>query len=241
MGLDQPAEGGLVTAPGGVEQVALGHAAPSRRRALGCQKAISPPAGVVDDAAPARRALARREQDRGTEPARALGDLVDALDLDVGQPHRAPRGALDDPAAEGAAQPERVIGAGSRRRSAPCPSQELGVERARARPVAGVQLQMHDGMARGRLMAIERADLAQLRDHRPFLATIADALLEARERLHLRQRVAPVLAVERGEVGEADAVVQRERRVVQPGGLGARAARRRRRGRAPRSRPPDRA
>ena len=79
----------------------------SAERGLGCQNAISPPVGLATTLRQPGRPLARLEQHRGAEPAGALGDLVDALDLDVGQPHRAARTALDDPAAEAAAELER--------------------------------------------------------------------------------------------------------------------------------------
>ena len=74
MGLDEPAEGGLVTAPGGIEQLALGHAASHPlRRALGCQKAISPPSGVAttlrQPAGPSRGASSTEAPSR---PARSV-------------------------------------------------------------------------------------------------------------------------------------------------------------------------
>ncbi len=48
VGFDEPGEGVLVAPAGGVEQLALRHVAPHPlRRALGCQKAISPPSGVA--------------------------------------------------------------------------------------------------------------------------------------------------------------------------------------------------
>src|SRR5436190_10350846 len=64
--------------------------------------------GRGDHAAPARRALARLEQHGCAELARLVGDVLDSVDLDIGQPQRAPRAALDDAAAEATAevQPE---------------------------------------------------------------------------------------------------------------------------------------
>ena len=61
------------------------------------------------DAAPARRALARLEQHLRAEPARALRGLGHVGHLDVRQPQRPARGALDDAAAEAAAHLEREV------------------------------------------------------------------------------------------------------------------------------------
>ena len=96
-----------------------------------------------DDAAPARGALAGLEQDGGAQVARALGGRADLGDLDVGQPQRALGGALDDAAAELAAQLEREVRAVAGVDAVRAPVAELRVEGARARQVAGVQLEVH--------------------------------------------------------------------------------------------------
>ena len=83
-----------------------------------------------DDAAPAGRAFAGLEQDRGPERARSLRGLGDLGDLDVGQPQRPPRLALDDAAAEPAAQLERQVGAAAGVDSFRAPAAELRVEGA---------------------------------------------------------------------------------------------------------------
>src|SRR5690348_12235873 len=63
-----------------------------------------------DDAAPPGRPLARLEQDGGAEVERALGRRADLGHLDVRQPHRALRRALDDAAPEPAlAHVEREV------------------------------------------------------------------------------------------------------------------------------------
>src|SRR4051812_22921814 len=98
-----------------------------------------------DDAAPARRALARGEQHRRAEPPRALGGRRDLVDLDVGQPHGPPRRALHDPATEPPADVERVVGAVGRLDALGAPVAQPGVEPARAAHVAGVELEVDHG------------------------------------------------------------------------------------------------
>ena len=147
VGLDEPGEGVLVAPAGGVEQLALRHAAPhplvprlglpeGDLAALGRRHHAAPPAG------PSRGSSSTR----GAEPAGAIGDLVDAVDLDVGQPHRAARRALDDAAPEGAAQRQRVVAGAAGVDPLGAPAQQIRVERARALAVAGVQLEVDDGM-----------------------------------------------------------------------------------------------
>ena len=108
--LDQPGEGVLV-APRGRRRAARARsrrapsaqAAPSAARRRSRRPRASPPRCAIRSAPRAARAAP------GAEPAGAIGDLVDPVDLDVGQPHRAARRALDDAAAEGAAQRQRVV------------------------------------------------------------------------------------------------------------------------------------
>src|SRR5213594_113926 len=70
-----------------------------RRRArdssLGLPEGDLAAGGRGDDAAPSRGPLARGEQHRGAEEARAVGRLADPADLDVRQPERTLGGALD--------------------------------------------------------------------------------------------------------------------------------------------------
>src|ERR687896_1396103 len=108
------------------------------------------PAGRrLDDAAPARRALARAEQDGAAEPLRAVGRLPDPLDLDVRQPERVLGAALDDPAAERAAHLKRLVCALAGANLLPPPAEQLGIEGACARQVACVQLEVDDGIPHG--------------------------------------------------------------------------------------------
>ena len=69
-------------------------------RAFGCQKAISPPSGVATTLRqPAGPSRGSNNTDAPSCRARSV-NRVDAVDLDVRQPQRAPRAALDDAAAE---------------------------------------------------------------------------------------------------------------------------------------------
>ena len=102
-----------------------------------------------DHAAPAGRALARPEQNRSAMPLGLLGGALYLCDLYVGKPHRSPRGALDDPAAEPAAQLECEVGAARIADEGIRPAAQLGVQRARAGEVARVQLQVDDGISIG--------------------------------------------------------------------------------------------
>src|SRR3954468_7601988 len=61
------------------------------------------------------------------------------------------------------------------------------------------------------------ADLAGGARDGPLVAAVVDVLLEALERLHLRQGAPSVLGIVRGDVNEADAVVELERRVMKSG------------------------
>ena len=74
-------------------------------------------------------------------------------------------------------------------RSGRQPQQLARRTRSRARQVAGVQLEVDTTRARPSCAGSE-PDLVQLRDDRRLVAALADALLEARERRDLGQRVA---------------------------------------------------
>src|SRR5262245_9742455 len=100
--------------------------------------------GGGDDAAPAGRALARRQQNGGAERCRAVRYLVDPVDLHVRKPDRTSRSALDDAAAEVAAQLDRVVDAGAGGDPLRLPAEQTAVEAAGARPVARVELEVHD-------------------------------------------------------------------------------------------------
>src|SRR5919204_1396117 len=102
--------------------------------------------GRRDDAAPAGGALARRQQHRGPQRAGALRRLADLGDLHVRQPERPRRGALDDAAAQPVSQREREVRAVARVDALRRPVAEPVVERARTPEVAGVQLQVDDGV-----------------------------------------------------------------------------------------------
>src|SRR5215471_3374505 len=65
-------------------------------------------------------------------------------------------------------------------------------------------------------MEAERSDLLELRDDRRLVAALTHARLEAPEPLDLAER-APIAFV-RGEVNEADAVLELERRIAEPVG-----------------------
>src|SRR6266516_6545722 len=78
-----------------------------------------------------------------------------------------------------------------------------------------------DSFHSGRALLAEGAvgaDLADGAHDRAFFAAVVDVLLEALECLHLREWTSSVICVVGGEVDEAHAVVELERRVVEPGG-----------------------
>ena len=115
---------------------------------FGCQKAISPPAGVATTlrhpAGPSRGS----RRTRAPSAAGSVGGLVDLADLNVRQPHRTACLALDDTAPEAAAQLERQIRPRGHVDLLGAPAAELRVERLRLRQVAGVQLEVHEGFRR---------------------------------------------------------------------------------------------
>ena len=98
--------------------------------------------GGGDDASPAGRALAGLEEHRGAQAPGVLGRLRDLGNLDVGQPERTRRLALDDPAAELAPDPEREVGAGPDPNLLMSPAACLCVEVAGAPEITGVELQV---------------------------------------------------------------------------------------------------
>ena len=101
---------------------------PLHGSSLGCHSATVPRLGARDDAAPTRRAFPRFEQHSRAKPAGTFRRPVDLVDLDVGQPQRAARPALDDPAAEARAR----LGRDTSRH--PCGSSQVataGAERRR--------------------------------------------------------------------------------------------------------------
>ena len=110
---------------------------------MGCQRAISPPTRVATTlrhpAGPSRGSSRTDAQLAG--PVGRLGDLVD---LDVGQPERAPGGALDDAAPEPVAELEGQVGAGFGFESIPAASRRAHVKVAGLRQVSRVELQMDD-------------------------------------------------------------------------------------------------
>ena len=147
MGLDEPGEGVLVAAPRGVEQLALGHRAPQPSgRALGCQKAISPPSGVAttlrQPAGPSRGSSSTRGAElaapgrwprRRDRPRRRAARPGGASGTRRSRPRRRRRA------------PARGNGA-ARIDPLRAPAQQLGVERAGALAVAGVELEVDHRM-----------------------------------------------------------------------------------------------
>jgi catechol 2,3-dioxygenase-like lactoylglutathione lyase family enzyme len=115
-----------------------------RARALRLPERDLAAGGRGDDAAPARRPLARLERHGGPEPAGPPGDLGDVIDLHVGQPQRPPRVALGDAALDPSAQLERVVRAAARVDRLRAPAEEPRVERGGVREVAGVELEVDD-------------------------------------------------------------------------------------------------
>jgi hypothetical protein len=93
-----------------------------------------------DYAPPARRPFTRRREHPRAELASALGSLVDLVDLDIGNPERPSRVALDDPAAQTAAEVEGEIGATPRIDQLRSPPQQPLVVGARGRPIARVPI-----------------------------------------------------------------------------------------------------
>ena len=104
----------------------------SRRRPAWRRRCASPPGPRGPRAGP------RRPRSRARSVAAPISD-----DLDVGQPQRALGRALDDAAAEPAAQLEREVRAVAGVDAVRAPVAQLRVEGARALQVAGVQLEMH--------------------------------------------------------------------------------------------------
>src|SRR5947209_7528896 len=104
---------------------------------------------AAHDAAPADRALAGLEEDGGAQAARAVGRRADLAHLDIRQPQRPRRRAFDDPAAQFAAHLQGEVGLLRGVDALGAPAAELRVELARLREVSGVQLEVHDGLARG--------------------------------------------------------------------------------------------
>src|SRR3954468_6570567 len=66
----------------------------------------------------------------------------------------------------------------------------------------------------------ERANLVECRDDRRVLAAVPYPLQKLLERRHFRERIASVGGLARGEMEEADPVLELERRVPEPAGLG---------------------
>src|ERR1039458_3152020 len=93
-----------------------------------------------DHAAPPRRALPRRQQHLRPQLARPLGGLVDPVDRNLRQPQRSTGATLDPPAAEIAAEVERVVATRWRIYQLLAPIQQLRVESTRAAQIPGVQL-----------------------------------------------------------------------------------------------------
>jgi len=83
-----------------------------RRSSLRLPQSDLPGLRARDDAAPARRSFPRFEQHYCPEFSRLLGRTVDPVDLDIRQPKRPPRTALDDPAAQMPACVEGQVRAG---------------------------------------------------------------------------------------------------------------------------------
>src|SRR6266566_1793148 len=76
-----------------------------------------------------------------------------------------------------------------------------------------------DSAARSRAEEAVGADLTDLGDDRALFAAVVDVLLEALECFHLREWASSVLAVVRGEMDEAHAILEPERRIPEPGWL----------------------
>ena len=126
---DEPLEGGLVAAARGVEQ---GH--------LGCHSAISPPSGTATTLRrPAGPSRGSSRTDAPSSPARSVTASTSA-DLDVGDPDRraVPHSTMPPPKPR--REVEREVGADAPR----APAEQLRVERARARRVAGVELEVDE-------------------------------------------------------------------------------------------------
>src|SRR4051794_5438637 len=102
--------------------------------------------GCGGDASPAARPLAWLAQHGGAPEACPVGGPRDVVDLHVGQPERARRLALDDAATEPAAQLDREVGAAAGLNLLRLPAAELRVEGAGALQIAGVELQVNDGI-----------------------------------------------------------------------------------------------
>jgi hypothetical protein len=83
-----------------------------RRSSLRLPQSDLPGLRARDDAAPARRSFPRFEQHYCPEFSCLLGRTVDPVDLDIRQPKRPPRTALDDPAAQMPACVEGQVRAG---------------------------------------------------------------------------------------------------------------------------------
>ena len=126
---DEPPVGVLVAGARRVEQLLLGHRPAS-------QSASSPPAS---DAITLRRPRGGSST-VAPELARPLGRRADVRDGDVGQPHRRPDRAGGDPAPDPRADVQRQV----RRDALGAPLQQLRVERAGTRGVAGVELEVHE-------------------------------------------------------------------------------------------------
>jgi hypothetical protein len=102
--------------------------------------------GRQNYAAPARGALARLQQHPGPEGARPFGRIGDCGDLDVGQPERTLRCALDDSSAEPITHLKRQIGTGTSFDALLAPAEETSIEGARTGQIARVELQMDNRM-----------------------------------------------------------------------------------------------
>ena len=114
-----------------------------------CQNAISPPAGVPTTLRqPAGPSRGPSRTDAPSCRARSVAALISGTSTYGSQSGRGGR-ALDDPAALAAAHVEREIRAAARVDPLRAPAAQLGVERARTRHVAGVQLQVDHGSRTG--------------------------------------------------------------------------------------------
>ena len=109
-----------------------------RRSSLRLPKSDLPGLRAGDDAAPARRSLPRFEYYDCSEFPCPFGRTVDPVDLDVRQPERPPRAALDDPAAQMPTRVEGQVRAGRGSDDLRAPVEQLGVEGARPYLIEGV-------------------------------------------------------------------------------------------------------